>query len=81
MSQPTEQKRFWLVWNPRGPHPPEFRYPTFNSARSAAIRLSLKFPDQDFFVMESTWYKLGTPPAEAEPVAPDAPVPDGEVSP
>jgi hypothetical protein len=73
-----EQKRFWLVWSPQG-GPPMFRYPSFNSARSGAIRLSLKFPDQDFFIMESVWFKLGTPPDEAEPLASDAPVPDGEV--
>jgi hypothetical protein len=77
MPEHTEQKRFWLVWNPQGPTPPVFRYPSFGAARSAAIRLSLKFPDQDFFVLESCWFKLGTPPAET--IAPEAPADDAEV--
>jgi hypothetical protein len=80
MPERPESKRFWLVWNPRGPHPPEFRYPSFGSARSAAIRLSLKFPDQDFFVLETCWGKLGTPPTVVEPVAPDASTSDAEVA-
>jgi hypothetical protein len=80
MTESIESKKFFLVWSPQGPTPPVFRYPSFGAARASAVRLSLRYPEQDFFVLETCWGKLGELPPEAvpEPSAPDVPVPDVE---
>ncbi len=75
MPESSERKKFFVVWSPQG-GPPVARFPTFKAARSSAIRLSLKFPEQDFFVLESCWGQIGKPPDVTEVVGPDSPTPD-----
>jgi hypothetical protein len=88
MPETTERRRFFVVWSPQG-GPPVVRFPTFKAARSIAIKLSLKHADQDFFVLESCWKKIGKPMVEAVSVStPEAevldsgpPAPDPEAVP
>jgi hypothetical protein len=77
-----DPKRFFVVWSPQG-GPPVVRFPNFGAARSAAIRLSLKHPEQDFFVLQSCWGKIGEPVVGAEtgPLDPDPPGAESEVTP
>ena len=63
-----DPKRFYVVWSPQG-GPPVVRYPTFESARAAATRLSHKLPEKDFFVLASCWGRIARPAAEGEPEA------------
>jgi hypothetical protein len=64
---PPEPRRFYVVWSPQG-GPPVVRFPTFQAARSAAIRLSNKHAGQDFFVLQSCWGRVGMPAVEAEAI-------------
>jgi hypothetical protein len=82
MPEITERRRFFVVWSPQG-GPPVVRFPTFNAARAIAIRLSLKHPEQDFFVLESCWGKIGKPASAsvAEVLDSEAPAPDPEAVP
>jgi hypothetical protein len=85
MPKPADPKRFYVVWSPQG-GPPVVRYPTFESARAAATRLSRKHPESDFFVLASCWGRIATPPIEpqaeaVEPVAPDAAAREPEAAP
>jgi hypothetical protein len=66
-TEPTDPKPFYVVWSPQG-GPPVVRLPTFGAAQRAAVRLSLKVPDQDFFVLASCWERIGTPATKAEAV-------------
>jgi hypothetical protein len=80
MPESPEPRRFFVVWSPQG-DPPVVRFPGFNAASSAAIRLSTKSPEQDFFVLASCWGKIGMPSAEAGPPDPAPPIPDPESAP
>jgi hypothetical protein len=60
---PAEPQRFFVVWSPQG-GPPVVRHANFGAARSAAIRLTMKFPGQDVFVLQSCWGKIGEPIGE-----------------
>jgi hypothetical protein len=73
MPENAEPKRFFVVWSPQG-GPPVVRYPSFGAARGAAVRLSQKHPEQDFFVLASCWGRVVTPSVEAGAVAPDPPM-------
>jgi hypothetical protein len=53
---------------------------TFQEARTAANRLSLKNPDRDFFVLASCWSRMARPFPEAGLVAPDITAVDPEQS-
>jgi hypothetical protein len=63
MPESNEPRRFFVVWSPQG-GPPIVRFPSFAAARSVAIRMTQKFPEQDFFVLASCWGKLAKPPVE-----------------
>jgi hypothetical protein len=63
MPESNEPRRFFVVWSPQG-GPPIVRFPSFAAARSVAIRMTQKFPEQDFFVLASCWGKFGKPPVE-----------------
>jgi hypothetical protein len=82
MPKSPDPKRFFVVWSPQG-GPPVVRHASFGAARSAAIRLTMKFPEQDFFVLQSCWGKIGEPAVgpETGPLDPGHPAPDPEVSP
>jgi hypothetical protein len=76
----ADPKRFFVFWSPQG-GPPVVRYPTFQAARSAAVRLSNKHAGQDFFVLASCWGRIGMPAVGAEPVGPDAQAVEPEATP
>lgn len=57
---PDGPRRFFVVWSSQG-RPPVARMGSFAQARVAAIRLANKHTDQDFFVLQSCWGKLGEP--------------------
>lgn len=44
---------FYIVWNPRGTHPPRTRHPSKHLAQKEAERLALAHPGNNFFVMQS----------------------------
>ena len=50
MADLAESDRFFVVWSPQG-GPPTVRIANFDAARTVAVRLSRKLPDQDFFVL------------------------------
>jgi hypothetical protein len=77
MPEDAGPEKIWVVWSPQG-GPPVARMTSFNVARSAAIRLSKKFPEQDFFVLASCWGRIATP---AGPVDADTPEPEAGASP
>jgi hypothetical protein len=70
--EPADSRRFFVIWSPQG-GPPVVRFPSFETARFAAIRLSNRHPDQDFFVLASCWGRVAKPPVEA--IAPETPAP------
>ena len=70
MTEDAGPEKFWVVWSPQG-GPPVARMTSFNVARSAAVRLSKRFPEQDFFVLASCWGRIGTSPVAAEPAGQD----------
>jgi hypothetical protein len=76
----VESRRFYVVWSPQG-GPPVVRIPTFQQARTAAYRLSLRNPTRDFFVLQSCWGKLGEPANEADEPEPTSPEPEAEAGP
>jgi hypothetical protein len=81
--EPPDPRKFYVVWSPQG-GPPVVRYPSFESARIAASRLSLKIPGQDFFVLASCWERIGataTEPVEIERDAADDPTTKPESAP
>jgi hypothetical protein len=83
--KPPDPRKFYVVWSPQG-GPPVARYPSFGAARTAAVRLSLKLPGQDFFVLGSCWGRIATPAKEpeaaaVEPVPSDAPAIEPEAAP
>jgi hypothetical protein len=83
-THPPDPRKFYVVWSPQG-GPPVARYPSFGAARGAAVRLSLRFPEQDFFVLASCWGRIAKPATEAEvveaePVVADAPTTEPEAS-
>jgi hypothetical protein len=80
LSEPDDPRRFFLIWSPQG-GPPVVRFPSFNAARAIAIRLSLKHPEQDFFVLASCFDLIGKPAPEVGPPGPEAPAPDPEAVP
>ena len=50
-------------------------------AATAAVRLSLKLPGQDFFVLASRWGRIGTPAVAPESMAAELPTPGPEAAP
>ena len=68
-------EKFWVVWSPQG-GPPVARMSSFNVARSAAVRLSKRFPEQDFFVLASCWGRIATASVVPEATAAGPPTPD-----
>jgi hypothetical protein len=82
MPDGPDPKRFFVVWSPQG-GPPVVRSSSFGAALSAAIRLTMKFPEQDFFVLQSCWGKIGERVVgpETGPLDPGHPAPDPEVPP
>ena len=78
--KPPDPRRFYVVWSPQG-GPPVARYPSFGAARTAAVRLSLKLPGQDFFVLASRWGRIGTPAVAPESMAAELPTPGPEAAP
>ena len=73
MPEATDPRKFYVVWSPQG-GPPVARFPSFNAARSAAVRLSSRYSEQDFFVLASCWGRIAKPTVEAEPPNSDLPV-------
>jgi hypothetical protein len=80
MPASPDPRRFYVVWSPQG-GPPVVRFPSFNAARSAAIRLSGRFPGQDFFVLASCLGKIGDPPAGDEPLDAGDSIPEPDAAP
>jgi hypothetical protein len=83
--KPPDPRKFYVVWSPQG-GPPVARYPSFGAARGAAVRLSMKLPEQDFFVLASCWGRIARPATEpealaVEPVASEPPTTDPEAAP
>jgi hypothetical protein len=78
-SSPPDPRRFYVVWSPQG-GPPVVQIATFQEARTAANRLSLKNPDRNFFVLASCWSRMARPFPEAGLVAPDITAVDPEQS-
>ena len=75
-----DPRRFYVVWCPQG-GPPVVRYPTFGGARTAAVRLTLKYPERDFFVLASCWGRIGTPAVAVEAEGSDPQMAEPEATP
>ena len=46
---------FWLVWSPTGPSNPRYEHASASSAEAEAERLALRYPGQEFYVVEPTY--------------------------
>jgi hypothetical protein len=56
-----DPRAFYVVWSPEGGDP-VVRFPNFAAAKSAAYRLSERYPTQSFFVLKSCWGRPARPP-------------------
>lgn len=73
----SEQK-FWMVFSPRGKSNPKIKHGSLEIALREAERLSQRFPNRHFYIMEMVGWKMvgenSPTSAQAKRAATEAPV-------